>query len=243
MIRSALCGLLSAALLLQGSLFAANAVNSNGKNGTSTQSNKSARSEFQARNYQNLLGMKGFSDKALTQHFTLYEGYVKNANALNEKLAALGADGKDRTPEYAGLKRMYGWEYDGMKLHEYYFDSLGGDGKFENASALSRAIVKDFGSFDKWKEDFIATGMIRGIGWAILYYDPENQRLTNVWINEHNLGHLAGNKPIITMDVFEHAYLTDYGLDRAKYIQAFFDNLNWKVISDRLDKAVKGARN
>ncbi|MDP1836789.1 MAG: superoxide dismutase [Chlamydiales bacterium] len=241
MMRTALLTLLASLSLQGNAVAAANNAKTTPKNATKENAARSVRSDFQAKTYQNLLGMKGFSDKALTMHFKLYEGYVKNANSLNDKLAALVADGQDKSPEYAGLKRMYGWEYDGMKLHEYYFDSLGGDGKFESNTALARAIVKDFGSYDKWKEDFVATGLIRGIGWAILYWDNENQRLTNVWINEHNLGHLAGNKPILTMDVFEHAYLPDYGLDRAQYIQAFFENLNWKIISDRFDRAARNA--
>ncbi len=194
--------------------------------------------EFQAQDFKKLLGMKGFSDKALTMHFKLYEGYVKNANILTQKLRDLAAAGNDKTQEYAGLKRMYGWEFDGMRLHEYYFGGLGGDGTFPKKSALAKAIDQQYGSYENWKKDFEATGMIRGIGWAILYYDGETGRLTNSWINEHNLNHLAGNAPILTMDVFEHAYLPDYGLERAQYIDAFFNNIDWKVISDRYDKAV-----
>ena len=106
------------------------------------------------------------------------------------------------------------------------------------SSALYRAIEKDFGSFDNWKQDFIATGLMRGIGWSILYYDPQAQRLFNVWINEHDLGHLAGGELILVMDVWEHAYMPQYGLDRAKYIDAFFQNIDWEVVASRFHNRV-----
>ncbi|NGX57417.1 MAG: Superoxide dismutase [Fe] [Chlamydiae bacterium] len=189
--------------------------------------------EYKAADFSNLYGMEGFSKDLLSQHFTLYQGYVKNTNTLNEKIEQLVKAGKDRTPDYAGLKRMYGWEFDGMRLHEYYFENLGGSGKLDSDSDLYKAIVKQFGSFDKWKKDFAATGLIRGIGWAILYEDRHTGKLTNVWINDHNLGHLAGAKPLVVMDVWEHAYITEYGLNRGKYIEAFFKNINWNVVQDR----------
>ncbi len=229
--------LLCAGLLCTGAAFAANNPSQPRKSETN-QPNE----EFKAIDFKKLLGMKGFSDNALNMHFKLYEGYVKNANALSQKIRDLSNSGQDKTPEYAGLKRMYGWEFDGMRLHEYYFGALGGDGSVLKDRALLKAIEQQFGSYDKWKQDFEATGMIRGIGWAILYYDPETRRLTNTWINEHNLGHLATNVPILTLDVFEHAYIPDYGLERAKYIDAFFTNTDWKTVSDRYDRAVEKGR-
>ena len=189
--------------------------------------------EYKARSFSNLFGMKGFSDGLLSMHFKLYEGYVKNTNLLRSKLAELSNQKKDRTPEYAGLKRMYGWEFDGMRLHEYYFENLGGDGKLDTSSSLHRQLSTEFGSYEKWRQDFLATGMIRGIGWAILYLDGKTGKLTNAWINEHDLGHLAGAQPLLVMDVFEHAYLPDYGLDRNRYIDAFFDNIDWSVVTNR----------
>jgi len=188
---------------------------------------------YQAKDFTNLYGMKGFSDALLSQHFTLYQGYVKNTNTLNEKLEALMKSGKDRTPDFAGLKRMYGWEFDGMRLHEYYFDNLGGKSALDQSSGLYKALVDQYGSFEKWKQDFVATGLIRGIGWAILYQDPHTGKLTNTWVNEHNLGHLAGAKPLLVMDVWEHAYITEYGLNRGKYVDAFFQNVDWDVVTQR----------
>lgn len=189
---------------------------------------------YQAKDYASLLGSAGFSDTMMNNHFKLYQGYVKNVNTLIEKLNALLAEGKDRTPEYAELKRRFGWEFDGMRLHEYYFGNLGGKDPVDPKGALYARLAEDFGSFEDWKKDFVSTGAMRGIGWVILALDPQNGKLFNIWVNEHDCGHLAGAKPVLVMDVFEHAYFTDYQTDRAKYIEAFFANINWKEAQARL---------
>jgi Fe-Mn family superoxide dismutase len=191
---------------------------------------------YKAKDYSSLLGMPGFSDKALQTHFKLYQGYVTNTNLLHDTLTALAASGRNRSPEYAELKRRYGWEFDGMRLHEYYFENLGGKGALNNSSPLYGQLVADFGSYDQWKADFIATGAMRGIGWAVLYLDPQSGHLVNTWINEHDVGHLAGGTPILIMDVFEHAYMIDYLLDRAAYIDAFFKNIDWDTVNQRFPK-------
>lgn len=187
--------------------------------------------EYVARDFSHLIGMQGFSEKALQAHFTLYQGYVKNANAILEALKRE----EPKSPAWSELKRRFGWEYDGMRLHEYYFENLGGNGQWDAASPIARQMERDFGSVGAWREDFVATGAMRGIGWVILTWDPARQRLLNVWINEHDVGHLAGGTPLLVMDVFEHAYLLDYVLDRAKYIDAFFQNLDWGRLSKRYD--------
>jgi Fe-Mn family superoxide dismutase len=188
---------------------------------------------YQPKDYSSLLGMPGFSDKALQTHFKLYQGYVTNTNLLLDTLTALTASGKSRSPAYAEIKRRFGWEFDGMRLHECYFDNLGGKGAVDTSSPLYAQLVTDFGGYDQWKADFISTGAMRGIGWAVLYLDPQSGRLFNTWINEHDVGHLAGGKPILIMDVFEHAYMIDYLLDRAAYIEAFFKNINWDTVNKR----------
>ena len=126
-----------------------------------------------------------------------------------------------------------------MRLHEFYFDNLGGKDALDKSAPLYQRIAKDFGSYDAWKKNFIATGLIRGIGWVILYRDPQTGRLFNTWINEHHVGHLAGGAPLLVMDVFEHAYITQYGLDRAKYISAFFDNIDWAKVGKRYNEALQ----
>jgi superoxide dismutase, Fe-Mn family len=199
------------------------------------QSAATAPSAYKAKDYSTLQGMPGFSDKALNAHFKLYQGYVANTNLLLDLLNTLTAAGKNRSPEYAEIKRRLGWEFDGMRLHEYYFDNLGGKGELDDESALYARLEADFGSYEKWKADFMATGAMRGIGWAVLYQDPQTGRLFNTWINEHDVGHLAGGKPILIMDVFEHAYMIDYLLDRAAYINAFFKNINWQPAVKRFE--------
>ncbi|MCX6990902.1 MAG: Fe-Mn family superoxide dismutase [Chlamydiae bacterium] len=177
--------------------------------------------------------MKGFNDELLKIHFTLYQGYVKNTNLIIKELSDFRATQQSRSYDYGAVKRRFGWEYDGMRLHEYYFDNLGGRGDPSLAPEVMTALVKQYGSYDAWMQDFIATGMMRGIGWAILCRDNNNGKLFNVWINEHDLGHLASATILLVMDVFEHAYITQYGLDREKYITAFFSNIDWLVVNKR----------
>ncbi len=187
---------------------------------------------YTAKGYGDLIGMEGFSETLLKNHFTLYQGYVNNTNKLNELLSNKVKDATN--PEYAELKRRFGFEFNGMRLHEYYFENLGGKVPLGKSSTLSKKLADAFGSYDTWEQDFKATGAMRGIGWAILYQDDATGQLFNQWINEHEVGHLAGCKPILVMDVFEHAFITDYGLKRADYITAFFNNINWKVVEGRL---------
>jgi Fe-Mn family superoxide dismutase len=155
----------------------------------------------------------------------LYQGYVTNTNKAAELAKMLAAG----TSEYAEVKRRFGWEFNGMRLHEQYFGNMSNGGNpLDKESELMKKIAEEFGSYEKWENDFKATGAMRGIGWVILYYDKCSKRLFNCWINEHDVGHLTGCKPLLVMDVFEHAYMTDYGLKRAEYIYAFFKNVDWK---------------
>ena len=189
---------------------------------------------YTVKDYSNLIGIEGFSETLLKNHFTLYQGYVTNINKLMDSLAAMLKEGKVGTPEYAELKRRLGFEFNGMRLHEYYFDNLGGKGVLDKSGKLARKLAEDFGSYEDWERDFKGTGAMRGIGWAILYQDNTTGKLINLWINEHETGHLAGCIPILVMDVFEHAFITDYELKRADYIEAFLKNINWEVMEGRL---------
>lgn len=189
---------------------------------------------YEPKKYDDLLGLEGFSDELLTNHFTLYQGYVTNTNKALESLANLQIDEKMATPEFAEIKRRFGWEFDGMRLHEYYFENMmKGGSELEKDSQLLQKIVEDFGSYENWEKNFKATGSMRGIGWVILYYDQQANKLINVWINEHDTGHLAGCVPILVMDVFEHAYMVQYGLKKPDYIEAFFKVICWHVVSAR----------
>ena len=189
---------------------------------------------YTAKDYSKLIGMEGFSETLLKNHFTLYQGYVTNTGKVLDVLETALKEGKTATPEYAELKRRLGWEFNGMRLHEYYFENLGGKAPLDKAGKLAKKMEESFGSYDMWEKDFKATGAMRGIGWTVLYEDPANGRLINFWINEHDVSHPAGCTPLLIMDVFEHAFMIDYGLKRADYIEAFFKNIDWKAIETRL---------
>ncbi len=196
--------------------------------------------KYEARNFENLLGTEGFSNTLLNNHFTLYKGYVTNTNKLAEILDTMLKEGKVTTPEYAELTRRFGWEFNGMRLHEYYFDNMvKGGSTAEMGSPLVTRITQEFGSFETWEKDFKGTGSMRGIGWTILYYDSISKNLFNVWVNEHDVGHLSGCTPLLIMDVFEHAFITDYQLKRADYIEAFTKAIHWKTLGDRFKAASK----
>ena len=175
--------------------------------------------------------MPGFSRALLENHFKLYDGYVGNTNTLAEKLALAQAG----TPEYSELKRRFGWEWNGMRLHELYFENItkNANATLTQESLLYDKIVSQFGSYEAWELDFKSTGALRGIGWAVLSYDRQGGQLFNTWVNEHDVGHLAGAEPLLIMDVFEHAFMLDYGLKRADYISAFMKAINWDAVSKR----------
>jgi Fe-Mn family superoxide dismutase len=189
---------------------------------------------YSAKDYSKLIGMEGFSETLLKNHFTLYQGYVTNTNKLLDTLDQMLKDGKTGTPEFAELKRRLGWEFNGMRLHEYYFENLGGKTSSEKSKRLIKELAENFGSYEAWEKDFKATGTMRGIGWVVLYQDPMANKLINFWINEHDVAHPAGCNPLLIMDVFEHAFMLDYGLKRVDYIEAFFKNINWPQIEARI---------
>lgn len=187
---------------------------------------------YQSKNYDHLIGLPGFSEQLLRNHFTLYEGYVANTNKLVELL-----DSKEPgTPEYSELQRRIGWEWNGMRLHELYFGNLTAKSEpLADDSYLKKEIERVYGSWEKWQKNFSAVGAMRGIGWVVLYHDPVSDELFNVWINEHDGGHLAGANPILVMDVFEHAFMLDYQLKRADYIGSFMKAIDWKAVEERFN--------
>lgn len=186
-----------------------------------------------------LSDLTGISNETLAMHFKLYEGYVTNTNVLNEKIAELMKNGSlDATQmaAFSELKRRYGFEYNGMVLHEYYFDNMQkqGTGDADKGSDFVKAAEAGFGSYETWKNDFVSVGKMRGVGWAITYADGDGN-LSNHWISLHEEGNIAGYKPILVMDVWEHAFIKDYApVDRPKYIEAFFSNINWDAVNKRL---------
>jgi Fe-Mn family superoxide dismutase len=198
--------------------------------------------------FDGLQGLDGISGDQIAEHLKLYSGYVKQVNSLNEQLAELLAKGKasGKDAEFAELTRRLGFEYNGMILHEYYFSNLrrAADPTPPASSALAKALTDAFGSVELWKTDFQGMGDMRGIGWVILFEDPATDRLTNHWITLHQDGVPAGFKPLLVMDVWEHAFMRDYKVtDKAKYVEAFFRNIDWQVVERRLreESAVRPA--
>ena len=191
----------------------------------------------------NLQGLEGISDATLQMHFKLYEGYVKETNRLHEKIAEFLEDGQvdqEEMPAYSELTRRLGFEYNGMVLHELYFQNLtkARTTKSGSNAAFRQAAEASFGSYDIWKADFMGIGKMRGVGWAMCYQDPANHRLSNHWITLHEVGNVTGFIPILVMDVWEHAFLLDYKpSERAQYIQAFFANIDWDAIDRRVGQA------
>ena len=192
----------------------------------------------------NLSGLNGISDQTLEMHFKLYEGYVKATNDLTERIAATLADGKvdqEEMPAYSELTRRLGFEYNGMVLHEYYFDNMKRDGGGDAAkgSAFRTAVERSFPSYEIWRTDFASVGKMRGVGWSIAYMNPATGHVSNHWIELHQTGNVAGFIPMLVMDVWEHAFLLDYKpADRPKYIEAFMSNVNWDIV-DRRAKNVR----
>ncbi len=191
--------------------------------------------QYKAKDYSSLKGLNGISDEQVAVHLTLYNGYVTRSNKLNETLASMINDNKAGSFEYNELKRRAGWEVNGVLLHEYYFDNLTPNGGKGDTSKFAEAVSKQFGSFDTWKADMLGTAKMPGVGWAVPYWDPTRKQFDNYWIDRHDVGHPAGCKPVLVLDLWEHAwsvYLKP--TERAKYLEDFFANVNWSAVDGRL---------
>jgi Fe-Mn family superoxide dismutase len=184
--------------------------------------------------------LDGLSEKMIDQHWMLYKGYVTNVNLLNQTIWSCLDTGRELDePKMAEVQRRLGFEYNGMILHELYFEELKKDTLRPSfTSDFLRKLVEDFGSVERWQRQFTEIGNMRGVGWVLTSLDSASKRLINTWVSDHEIGHIAGFKPIVVMDVWEHAYVGDFGPNhegRQKYIEAFFRNLDWAVIAQRLE--------
>lgn len=191
---------------------------------------------YEIKKFPNLKNLK-FSKDLIDDHIKLYEGYVNNTNQLRDMIDS-SLDTEKTTPAYSELQRRFSWEYNGMILHELYFETLINGNESDvlpDAEGILEKINQQYGSLETWAEEFKALGKIRGIGWVALYRLP-NGNLTNAWINEHNEGLLATAKPLLIMDIFEHAFIKQYGLDRDAYINDFFDSIDWEIVNNRYEQ-------
>jgi Fe-Mn family superoxide dismutase len=197
--------------------------------------NTTSPANYEAKKHLKPKGLTGLSQALIDQHWALYEGYVTNVNLLDKLIWECLQEGKPlQTPPFSELERRLGFEYNGMILHEYYFGGLAaGVPEPKQSSKLAQRFAKDFGSFEKWKRQFSEIGKMRGIGWVITALDPSTKRLLNFWVTDHQLGNVSSFIPVVVMDVWEHAYILDYGAKadgRTAYIETYFKNLNWEMI-------------
>lgn len=186
--------------------------------------------------------LKGISDKNIEEHLKLYAGYVKHANLILSMIEMYGkVDDEGGKYSVSEITRRFSFEYNGMRNHEIYFESLSNGAKnLDEESELKKAITENFGSFENWLTRFKTIAMTRGVGWAILYYDPKSKSLINAWIDEQHLGQLQGCTPLLALDMWEHSYVADYQPSGKKqYIEDFFENLNWSVVENNFLQAVK----
>lgn len=195
--------------------------------------------KYAPRDYSKVRGLTGISDKQIEEHLKLYEGYVKRANTLTEKLMGMCAEGKasGADPVYAELTRRLGFEFGGMVNHEYYFENLapGAQAEPPAGSKLRKAIEGSFGKYETWLADFRGVATMPGIGWAFTFQDPSTGWLSNHFVMLHQDNVPAGYRPILVMDGWEHAFMRDYlATERAKYLDAFLKNVNWEAVEKRL---------
>ncbi len=187
----------------------------------------------------NIPELKGISKKTIEEHLKLYSGYVKHSNLVGEKIEELMQDSEKNAYALGEVQRRFGFEYNGMRNHEVYFDSLsGGPSELSKDSELFKSIEYLWESFDKWLAQFKAIALTRGIGWAMLYFDRKEKRLLNTWVDEQHLGQLQDCTLVLGLDMWEHSFVADYQPSGKKqYVEDFFANLNWKKIEENLDNA------
>ncbi len=185
------------------------------------------------------VGLVGISDKQIEVHWKLYEGYVAQTNQLIAQLKDLREQGQGTTPLYLDRRRRMAFEMCGMLVHDYYFANLKAGIADDVAKDFKKLVAGKFGSFDAWLADFKAAGTTRGVGHAICYFDPMTGDVNNHFIEMHSEGHMPGFQVLLSMDVWEHAFLMDYlPSERAKYIDAFVANINWEVVETRTQAAL-----
>src|SRR5271154_6272384 len=192
----------------------------------------------------NLQALTGLSEKQIKVHLALYEGYIKNVNLILETLKGYGAYG-DKASEgdklaIAELRRRLPFEFDGMRMHEYYFEQFEGEKGGSPESGLAKAAAEKYGSGENFIKHIKEVAGTRGIGWVVVYSDPIGKTLHTVFVNDHELGQLAGLPVLLALDLWEHAYMVDYlPADKKSYIDAFFSNVNWTVVEKRFDESMK----
>lgn len=180
--------------------------------------------------------LTGISRETIEEHLKLYEGYVKHVNLIHEKIEAFRHEPEQNSYAIAEMQRRLGFEFGGMKNHEYYFRQFEGGAAPLPDGRLKDLLTTQWGSVEAWLERFTTIAKTRGVGWAILYLDRSTDQLVMTWVDEQHLGQLPDLKLVLALDMWEHSYMRDYPpSQKAAYIDAFFHNLNWEVVASRLD--------
>ena len=202
----------------------------------------------QAKNFDHLIGkLDGFSEKQLTQHFELYTGYVKKLNEVREKIAAIPYDQRAAQSnfsygEYSELRRREATPYNGVRLHELYFENLGPRAREAKPSGdLREAIEKGFGSTANWESDLAACGTTATNGWVLLTFDEHDLMLHHNQVFEHADRMMVGMRPVLALDAWEHAFMIDYGTDKNAYMKAFLRNIDWRTVNERFESVSREA--
>ncbi|MCD5381341.1 MAG: Fe-Mn family superoxide dismutase [Candidatus Pacebacteria bacterium] len=179
--------------------------------------------------------MKGISADTIENHLSLYAGYVKHVNVIREKIDSYNNDAENNEYAISEMQRRLGFEFGGMRNHEYYFAQFEAGAKKMPDGTLKSKMEERWGSFEMWLKSFRQIAATRGVGWAMLYHDPHTDQLVQTWVDEQHIGQLADLDIVLALDMWEHSYMRDYvSGDKGKYIDAFFDNLNWEVVAGRL---------
>lgn len=189
---------------------------------------------YEALNFE-IPELEGISTETITEHLGLYQGYVKHVNLINDKITAFEFDLENNVYPIAEMQRRLGFEFCGMRNHEYYFSQLEGGKKELPDGTLKEKITIEHGNLLAWQDRFTRLALTRGVGWAMLYHDPYTDQLVQAWVDEQHLGQLADLDIVLALDMWEHSYMLDYPPSKKKdYVAAFFENLNWEVVAGRL---------
>lgn len=179
----------------------------------------------------NIPELSGISSRSIEEHYKLYQGYVKHVNHIHTELSNVQDD-----YARAEMQRRLGFEFGGMRNHEYYFEQLEGGASSLPEGKLKTMLEESWGSIEGFVEHFKKLAMTRGVGWAMMYIDQKTNQLVTAWVDEQHFGHLADLNIVLGLDMWEHSYMLDYPpSEKAKYIDSFFQNLNWETVAKRVD--------
>jgi Fe-Mn family superoxide dismutase len=183
----------------------------------------------------NIPELNGISQETIDLHLGLYQGYVKHVNLINDKIRAFGTDMENNAYAIAEMQRRLGFEFGGMRNHEYYFEQFEDGVESLKDGKLKEMIEKQWGTVENWYGGFVNIAMTRGVGWAMLYIDRSTNQLVQTWVDEQHLGQLADLDIVLALDMWEHSFMRDYLPSSKKdYVTAFFNNLNWEVVARRV---------